>query len=131
MATIYKEAVLNVGIDGPWARIADVGRAHELISILESTAVDGEYRRIAIKGGGTLRERIVTIDEAHHRVAYTIEDSPFGFEFHGASMQLIEEGPGSCRVLWITDFKPDGLASVITPIFDGAFEDLKAALAKP
>ena len=63
----------------------------------------------------TVRERILDLDEERRRVAYTVLDAP-GLAYHHASMQMVDEGPGRCRFLWVTDFLPAEARASLTPL---------------
>ena len=67
------------------------------------------------------------MDETHRRVAYTAVDAA-GMTFHHASMQVIDDGPGRCRFVWITDFLPAGVAGALTPLIEQGGAALKANL---
>ena len=59
---------------------------------------------------------------------YAIIDSPFNFEFHGASWQAIPDGEGTIFE-WYTDLKPDGVADTIEYVIDGEQDNIIRGLA--
>lgn len=128
MATIRKEVELPVSVESVWAKLADLEGVASMISFLEDAQVDGDRRVCAMSDGGKLEELIVSVDPSLHRVAYTITGSPFGFEFHAASMEVIATATG-CRFVWTTDVKPDQIADALRPIFDAEMTNVATALS--
>ncbi len=76
-----------------------------------------------------VRERILDVNEQIHRVAYTALDGP-GMSYHHASMQVVEDGPGRCEFIWITDFLPPEIAEALTPLIEQGAAALKANLER-
>ena len=72
-----------------------------------------------------LAETIMSIDDEHKRVAYTITDSPFPIEAHAASMQVTDAGDGKSTFHWITDVKPDEMADGIGPMLEGEISNME------
>lgn len=130
MATVFRTAYLNVTPQEAWARIASVDKLHEIMPAIIACSVDGERRTCNFENGVVLSERIVAVDPDLMRVAYTITDSPFNFEYHSASMQIVADCEGA-RILWTTDLKPDNAKIDMAPLFDQLFEQLSARLAIP
>jgi len=124
MATIYGSVTVNLSAEELWAKVADVGQISELLDVIHESAVSGDTRSCKLADGGQLSETIVGIDEEHHRVAYTITDSPFPLEFHAASMQVVDEGNGKSTLLWITDVKPDAMVDGLGPMIMGELDKL-------
>lgn len=127
MATIYREAKLDVPVDEVWQALADVGSINRLIAFLGDVTVDGDERVCAL-GDGELRELIVSVDEEQRRVAYSIQESPFGFRHHHSSMQAVREGEGT-RFVWWTDVSPDEAAPALGEALDGALESIRDVFA--
>ena len=127
MATIYKEAKVNASVDQLWKAISDVGNIDKLLGFLESAEMDGNVRTCAIEGGGVLSELIISIDEERRRVAYTITESPFGFEHHSASMRAVADGETSVFI-WETDVMPDAMLEALEPVLDGGINDIRNAV---
>ena len=128
MTTIFRSAPLPVTPDQAWQRISAVDKVHEILPAVIACTLDGESRTCTFADGAVLKERIVSVDSALMRVAYTVTDSPFGFEYHSAAMQIIPEGAGA-RVQWTTDVKPDTLKEGMEPMFDQLFAQLVAKLS--
>ena len=73
------------------------------------------------------QERILDIDDQQRRVAYAALNVP-GMEYHHASMQVVEDGPGRCHFVWITDVHPAAVADSIRPLITQGAQALKKNL---
>ncbi|MDX2019039.1 MAG: SRPBCC family protein [Deltaproteobacteria bacterium] len=122
MATIYLETSVNLPADQLWQKVADVGGISNLLDIIMESSCEGDTRTCVTADGGKLKETILGIDHQNRRVAYTITESPFGLQFHAASMQVLDQGNGKSSLRWITDIKPDAAADMMGPIFKGELE---------
>lgn len=127
VATIRTSIEVEAPIEEVWAKIADLGGVTAMISFLVDAEVDGDRRVCTMADGGKLEEEIISVDPALHRVAYTITNSPFGFSFHAAAMELVPTARG-CRFVWTTDVKPDALAEQLGPIFESETTTIASAL---
>jgi len=117
MGTIWWEEGLEVPAEAAWAWLRRVHLAHELFApVLVDGRIDGEIRTVTFADGLVVRERIVDLDEARRRVAYTVLDGLF--EHHAASMQIVPVDARSCRFLWITDFLPTDRAAMVRPLVE-------------
>ena len=126
MVTILRDVSVNLPIDTVWKRLRQVGLAHELFAgVLVDGRVDGDLRTVTFANGMVVTEQILGVDEPSRRVAYSVIDGPF--EHHAASMQVIADGAGS-RVLWFSDFKPDALSEMVTPLMEAGLAALKRNL---
>lgn len=121
MSTLIRRRKLNVDPETAWKSLERLEDVHKLVSFLESAEVDGTTRVCRIAPGapisGELREYILAVDPELRRVAYSIADSPFGFEHHAASMQIVFEGTQTWFV-WTTDVLPDAVLAQMGPMFD-------------
>lgn len=128
MATVFKSAVLPVPASVAWPRVAAVDRVHDIIPAITACQLDGDKRYCRFANGAELKERILSIDPERMRVAYTVAESPFGFEFHAAAMQVVPEGAG-CRFVWTSDIKPDRLEDELAPLYAELFDQLVSRLS--
>jgi hypothetical protein len=49
-------------------------------------------------------------------------------DYHHAAMQVIDEGPGRCRFVWITDMLPAAMVEAIRPLISQGAQALKKNL---
>ncbi len=115
MGSIRREATIRVPVETAWAALRDVARPNRLFAgVLTDATIAGNARTVTFANGMVARERIIDVDDATRRVAYCVVGM---FEHHSASMQVIPEGEGRCRFIWIADLLPDaqmdGVASLM------------------
>ena len=128
MAAIHKKVTVEVGGDKAWAALRRVGDAHKLFApVLVDARLDGDVRTVTFANGMVLRERILDVDDERRRVAYAAMDAP-GTTYHHASMEIVDEGPGRCQFVWVTDFHPPEVGASITPLIEHGANALKSNL---
>jgi Polyketide cyclase / dehydrase and lipid transport len=115
MASIHKELIIEVDTERVWSILRDVAYVDRLFAgVLTGAYLDGDVRTVTFANGLVVRERIIGIDDARRRVVYAVHDEPF--QHHSASMQVLPEGAGRCRFIWISDFLPNGLVEMVSPL---------------
>lgn len=126
MATIVKEALVRVQPAVAWAAIRDFGNVHRLFPnmLIEST-LEGQERVVSFRDGRSIRETLVTSDDAAMRLVYAIVNG--NLRHYQASVHVAPAPQGS-RVVWTVDLLPDDAAPMISRIMDAGIADLKAAL---
>lgn len=128
--TVRTEIHINANVDAVWAAVRDVYRVDRRLVPGLVTAVqrDGDVRVVTFANGFVVKERIVTIDDAERRLAY----SAFGGKatYHMASMQVLPEKSGS-NVVWITDFLPAELRGFIADNMKQDMAVMKRTLEQP
>ncbi len=92
-----------------WDALRDFHAVHERVApgFLTAATRDGDDRILTFFNGFVTRERLVGIDEATMRIAYTHVNGRFAY--HHASAQVLPHA-GGCRLVWITDMLPDTMA---------------------
>lgn len=115
MASIRRTIALSKPAAEVWAVLRDVGHADRAFpGVLTESRLDDEgVRTVKFANGFVAQERIVDVDDAAQRVAYSVISGPF--THHHAVMQLIDDGAG-CRLQWDSDFLPDALKAQIEPL---------------
>ena len=118
MASLYRDIVVEAPLTEVWRALSDLGNAADLFpGILTASELRSRSERVVTFSNGlVVNERILTVDQEHHRVAYTAVTEQF--EHHSASMQLSDAGNGATRFIWITDFLPDEAAAFVGPLVD-------------
>jgi hypothetical protein len=130
MASIREERTLDVDPGTAWAAVRLVGEAHRLFApVLVDGSLDGDTRTVRFANGMIVQERILAVDDAHRRVAYTALGAD-GITYHHASMEIDELTPGRCRFVWTTDVLPDQVAGMIAPLMEQGANALKTNLEK-
>jgi uncharacterized protein YndB with AHSA1/START domain len=107
MATVRREAVIDASPDAVWDAVRDWGALHERLvpGFATDARVEGRTRIVTFFTGMVLEERIVTVDDAERRLAWSIVNGPY--EHHNASAQVLSEKDGRSRFVWTADLLPD------------------------
>ena len=128
MASIHIESTVDVSADTAWEALRRVGDAQALFApVLAGSELHGDTRTARFGNGLVVHERVIDVNDAHRRVAYSVLDSP-GLTYHHASMQVFDDGPGRCRFVWTTDFLPESAASGLQPLVQAGTDALKKNL---
>jgi hypothetical protein len=129
MATVTSEAILPAGAERAWALLRRVEAADTAFpGVLTGCRLDGDVRTVTFANGMVVRERIVTIDEAQCRIAYSVIEGRFSH--HNASMQIIPDGAGRSRFVWVSDFLPDDLETVVRPLVEQGTEAFRRTVGE-
>jgi hypothetical protein len=112
MASVIKDIRIARPAGEVWSALRDVGALHDRLvpGFVVDTVLEGDTRVVTFADGQVVRERIVGVDDAARRVAYTIVDGLPGLEYHAASAQVSEDPDGGTRFVWIADLLPHALA---------------------
>jgi hypothetical protein len=126
MASITRHIPLAAGADRVWAALRDVARPHHVfVGVLTDARLEGDDRTVTFADGIEVRERIVAIDDAARRLAYTVVDGTFAH--HHASF-TVEACTGGCTVTWVTDLLPDDAASRVEGLMAAGAAAMAATL---
>jgi len=125
MATIRREISVATSAQRAWDAVRDVGAVHRRLvpGVLTDTTMEPGARTVTFANGMVIRERIVDVDDAARRLVWSATGGRL--EHHNASLQVLEDGEGRCRLVWIADLLPDAVTGDI-----GALMDLGAAAMK-
>lgn len=129
MASIRREFLVRARPEQVWAALKDFGAVDRVLARgFVSTCTlddDGQVRTLTFVNGMTVRERLVAMDDAQMRLAYTAEGGRS--THHSASAQVVPAAEGSLFI-WITDFLPHGLSPAIGEMMDAGAKAMKATL---
>jgi carbon monoxide dehydrogenase subunit G len=130
MATIHKEFVIDAPPAPVWDAVRDVGAVHRRLvpGLVVDTVLAGDVRTVTFATGLVVQEQIVTIDEAARRLVYAATGGRA--THHNASLQVLAEGTGRTRLVWITDFLPDDAAGAIGALVERGAQIMQATLAR-
>lgn len=126
MASIRKEIVVNTAAAEAWAALRDVGEVHRRVApgFVKDCRMEGEARVVTFGNGFVAREVIVDVDDKARRLAYSARSERL--QHHNASVQVFDDGPGRCRLVWVADLLPHAAASVV----GGMMEEGAAVMSK-
>lgn len=129
MASIRQDVLVEAGAEELWAALRDPGKVDRLFpGVLVGAQLDGDVRVVTFANGLVARERIVDIDDESCRIVYAVVDGQP--THHNASMQVIPEGDGRSRIVWISDFLPSDLMAAIGPLVEQGAAALERAFRK-
>lgn len=131
MASVIKEIIIDAPPDQVWDSLRDFHAVHERLArgfVTASEAEDEATRRVTFFNGAVARERLIGVDEDARRIAYSVVEGPLGTAHHNASAQVLPNGVGSSRFVWITDLLPDDLAGAIDDLMTAGGEVIKTTL---
>ena len=128
MATVRKEILIEAPADHVWDVIRDLGAIHTRFApgFVIDTQLEEGARRVTFANGYVARELIVTLDEATHRLVYSVVGGVA--THHNASFQVIPIGPSRTSLVWITDMLPDTAADTLRPMIEAGSTVIKRTL---
>lgn len=109
-----------------WALIADFGGLDKWMSGIDSCEVDGEVRILQTMGM-TLKERLVSQDDAARTQSYSLFEGPMPIEHHLATLSVEPDGDGT-RFTWAYEVEPEEMAAVFGGVYEGAAQAFKDRL---
>lgn len=130
MASIHKEFVVDATPEQVWDVLADFGAVHERLApgFVTDTRLDADTRTVTFADGTIVAERLVGLDPASRRVAYSIVGGHLHPAHHHASMQALPAENGKTLFVWHTDVLPEDLATSIAESVDQGSTVIQRAL---
>ena len=128
MATVRKEAAIDVPANGVWDVMRDVGNIHKRLvpGFVVDCKMDGPDRIVTFGNGMVAKELIVDIDDKAMRLVWSARTDQL--KHHSASVQVFEDGPNRCRVVWIADVLPHEMTKQVGMMMDAAMPIMKKTL---
>jgi hypothetical protein len=130
MASIHKAFAVDAPAEHVWAAIRDVAAVHTRLAkaFVVATRLEGDSRVVTFANGVSVRERIVDVDDARRRLAYSVVE--WQATHHHASLQVVAEGQGRCRVVWIADLLPESLRDLVDAMMEQGSAAMKETLER-
>ncbi|HET8535747.1 MAG TPA: SRPBCC family protein [Solirubrobacteraceae bacterium] len=127
MATIRIETTIDAPPADVWDALRDFGALHTRLApgFAIDTKLEGDDRLVTFFTGTTVRERLISRDDAARRLAWTIVDGPY--EHHNGAAQVLEED-GATRFVWTSDLLPDTTAEPTRAMMQQGSEAIRRAL---
>ena len=128
MASIQRDVDVEVALPRVWDALRDVGRIHERLvpGFVTDCRMEGRVRVVTFGNGSVVREPILDVDEARHRVAWAAVGGTF--EHYNASVQAFDLGDGITRLRWIADLLPDEAAGTVAGMIEEGLRVMKRTL---
>jgi len=132
MASIHKDILIDTDPGTVWDAVRDVGAVHTRVAPGFLTGCRMEdaplARVVSFANGMEARELIVDVDDAARRLVWAVVGGRM--LHHNASMQIVADGAGRSRVVWIADLLPNELAPVIAGMIDQGLAAMKQTLER-
>lgn len=127
MASIHKDVALDAPAVDVWAAVRDFGALHTRLvpGFVRDTKLDGDARIVSFANGIVAREMLVDCDDARQRLVYAVKSERV--VQHSASVQVIADGEGRCRLIWIVDVLPHAIAGYMAAQMDEAAKAMQRA----
>jgi carbon monoxide dehydrogenase subunit G len=128
MASIHQEITVAARAAHVWESLRDVANVHKRVvpGFLTDCRMEGEARVVTFFNGMVAKELIVDLDNKAMRLAWSARSERL--EHHNASVQVFEDGPGRCRVVWIADVLPHEAAKAVGAMMEKAMPIMKKTL---
>ncbi|HET7889626.1 MAG TPA: SRPBCC family protein [Bradyrhizobium sp.] len=132
MASIYKDISIHAPSGVVWDAVRDFGAVHQRLNpgFVTDCRLDGNARIVTFHNGNVVREDFVDCDDARRRIAYAIVGRERINHYNG-SVQVLDDGDGRSRIIWIVDVLPNELASYISEQMDLAAVAMQKTLGGP
>jgi hypothetical protein len=129
MASIRKETIVDASAAEAWDAIRDVGEVHRRVvpGFVRDCRMDGEARVVSFANGLVARELIVDMDDAARRLVWSARSERL--QHHNASLQVYDDGPGRCRIVWIADVLPHAAAAAVGAMMEEGVAVMRKTLA--
>jgi carbon monoxide dehydrogenase subunit G len=130
MASIHKEIEINRDAASVWDAVRDVGMIHRRLvpGFVTDCRLEGDTRIVTFANGMVVRELIVDIDDERRRHSWSARGEPL--THHSASAQVFPLGDDRCRVVWIADVMPHGVAGNMAGMIQQGLEAMKRAMER-
>ena len=124
MASIHKDIIIDASPADVWDAVRDFGAVHQRLvpGFVLDSRLDGDARIVTFSNGTVARELLVDSDDAKRRLVYAVISERI--KQHSAAVQVIDDGEGCCRLIWIVDVLPHEIA----PYIDGQMDQAAAAM---
>jgi hypothetical protein len=131
MASIRKEILVEARPEAVWDAVRDYGAVHTRLApgFVVDTRLEDGARVVTFGNGLTARELIVDVDDAARRLVWAVVGSP-RLSHHNGSMQVLAEGEGGSRLVWIADLLPNESAPIIAGMMEQGLTVAKKTLER-
>lgn len=130
MASIHKDIALDASAQEVWDAVRDFGALHRRLvpGFVLDTRLDGDTRIVTFANGVVARELLVDCDDRRQRLVYAVISDRV--KQHSASVQIVANGDGACRLLWTVDVLPHEIAPYMDAQMDQGALAMQKAFAR-
>jgi hypothetical protein len=145
MVKVYTSSVIDAPADAVWSRIRDFNGLPQWHPAIADSRIEGNQpsdkvgciRNFNLKGGGNIREQLLTLSDFDYSCSYSILVSPLGVRDYIATLKLTPVTDGNRTFAeWSAEFECEParegeLATTIgNNVFQGGFDALKQHFAR-
>ena len=127
MKILKEEPVFNCSAKSLWNILSDVSRC-DWVPTVDAITLEGDCRIFQMEGIGSVKERILLLDNELMKLQYSAIESKMPIE-HLATMQISEINATSCKLEWSTEIDPEMFAEAIHQGMLVSIEGIKAVIA--
>jgi mxaD protein len=109
---VTREVTINAPADQVWAKIRDFDGLDKWHPALESDKIVsgknnevGAERLLTLKGGGTIKEKLLAIDDKRHSMRYSILEGVLPVSDYTSTITVAGAGKDRSTVTWSGSFK--------------------------
>jgi mxaD protein len=109
---VSKEVTIDAAPDAVWAKIKDFNGLNTWHPAVEKDEIVsgknnevGAVRQLTLKGGGTIKEKLLAYDPAHHSFKYAILEGVLPVSDYTSTVSVTSAGKGKSTVTWSGNFK--------------------------
>jgi Polyketide cyclase / dehydrase and lipid transport len=130
MTMIRVDIDIEASPDFVWDVLRDTGAVHTRLApgFVTSTRLEGDSRHVTFANGVTVRELLVSCDDAARRLAYSVQGGTA--QHHHASFEAKPNERGGTRLVWTTDVYPDAAAATVRPMIEQGTEVMRRTLGR-
>lgn len=129
MKTLSETQIFECSSSFLWDILSDVGRC-DWVPTIEEITLDGDCRLFEMEGMGTVKERILLLDNEAMRLQYSAIETPTPIEHHLATMQITEISPAQCQLDWTTEIDPEVFSDAVHQGMLISIEGIKSIINK-
>ena len=128
MASIQREVLIQADPATVWDALSDVGALHRRLApgFVTDVRLEEGARVVTFGNGLVARELIVDIDDKARRLVWSVVGGRM--THHNASAQVLPDGEGGSRFVWIADLLPHELAPGIAELMEQGLAVIKRTL---
>jgi carbon monoxide dehydrogenase subunit G len=128
MASIHREVLIQADPETVWDALSDVGALHRRLApgFVTDVRLEEGARVVTFGNGLVARELIVDIDDKARRLVWSVVGGRM--THHNASAQVLPDGEGGSRFVWIADLLPHELAPGIAEMMEQGLAVIKRTL---
>ena len=128
MASIQREVLIQADPATVWDALSDVGALHRRLApgFVTDVRLEEGARLVTFGNGLVARELIVDIDDKARRLVWSVVGGRM--THHNASAQVLPDGEGGSRFVWIADLLPHELAPGIAELMEQGLAVIKRTL---